>query len=73
MATVTVIGQRGKNTIWRNKMITVETGLPQDYGIEDITVKQDLDPRLIVIEQGKDTIILTKKAVVDLINALMKL
>lgn len=51
----------------------VKTGLPESYGIEDITIKEDLDPRLIVIEQGKDTVVLTKKAVVELINGLMKL
>lgn len=52
---------------------TIKNGLPESYGIEDIKVKEDLDPRLIVIEQGDDTIVLTKKAVIDLINGLMRL
>lgn len=51
----------------------VLNGLPMDYGIEDITVKEDLDPRLVVIEQGDDTVVLTRKAVDELIIALGRL
>ena len=51
----------------------VETGLHEDYGIYGITIKEDADPRLVVMTQDSDTIVFSKKAVKELIGALEEL